>query len=33
MRTCLLMKSDAVSEMYSSQDVRKARPCTLSLLK
>jgi hypothetical protein len=30
MRTCLLTKSDGVSEMYSSQDMRKARPCALS---
>jgi hypothetical protein len=29
-RTCSSMKSDAVSEMYSSQDVRKVRPCALS---
>jgi hypothetical protein len=27
------MKSDAVSEMYSSQDVRKVHPCALSLSK
>jgi hypothetical protein len=30
MSTCLLMKSNAVSKMYSSQDVRKACPCALS---
>jgi hypothetical protein len=30
MRTCSSTKSDAVSEMYSSQDMRKACPCALS---
>jgi hypothetical protein len=30
MRTCSLMKSGAVSKMYSSQDVRKVHPCALS---
>jgi hypothetical protein len=30
MRTWSSMKSDWVSDMYSSQDVRNARPCALS---
>jgi hypothetical protein len=30
MHTCLSTKSDAVSEMYSSQDVMKVPPCALS---
>jgi hypothetical protein len=32
MRTWSLTKSDWVGDMYSSQDVRNARPCTLSPL-
>jgi hypothetical protein len=30
MRTWSLMKSDWVSDMYSSQDMRNAHPCALS---
>jgi hypothetical protein len=33
MHTCSYTKSDDVSEIYSSQEVRKAHPCNQSLSK